>query len=515
MRLVNKATAAQFASAQYRTVLVPQLAPHDEIVRRWGDARALCVLTFYQRRKLLKLTARSGSLVNLEALLAFKDYCPLLPDILEAAAGAGQLGICQALHQRGCPLPDSALDEAAAGGHRATCEWLLASGCPWRWTAPGRAAAGGHVELVDWLRTCGQPNVVRLISGAAKGCKLDAMQRLYFLYVQEGQEGEQEEGVGGAPRREALSPSAKDFILAVAINSPMPDWQAKLAEHAARSGNTAALVSLLPEALTGNAALHLLGMAAYSGHVHILDLLATRGLPSNGGNGSYLDGDLECTKQAEPSHVRCGARDSLADGGPGRCQAGLRRANLAAADWLVQVLGPEALGQHIAEIRVCNDVTLDMMKMLHGHGWLLSTHIFAVAAGSGSEEALEWLWVHGCPMGGDLSTLNFLRRLGCPGSDNAGIVGRALQTWCHLADGPRPIGVAWLLEQGFPWDGVDGSDRTAPDVLDWLREVHQRCNGRSGSGSRRGWQWCREAAAAMYGRAKELVAVLGRWVAWR
>ncbi|GLC75484.1 hypothetical protein PLESTF_001642800 [Pleodorina starrii] len=228
MRLVNKATAAQFASAQYRTVLVPQLAPHDEIVRRWGDARALCVLTFYQRRKLLKLTARSGSLVNLEALLAFKDYCPLLPDILEAAAGAGQLGICQALHQRGCPLPDSALDEAAAGGHRATCEWLLASGCPWRWTAPGRAAAGGHVELVDWLRTCGQPNVVRLISGAAKGCKLDAMQRLYFLYVQEGQEGEQEEGVGGAPRREALSPSAKDFILAVAINSPMPDWQAKV-----------------------------------------------------------------------------------------------------------------------------------------------------------------------------------------------------------------------------------------------------------------------------------------------
>ncbi|GLC75485.1 hypothetical protein PLESTF_001642900 [Pleodorina starrii] len=182
------------------------------------------------------------------------------------------------------------------------------------------------------------PNVVRLISGAAKGCQLDAMQRLYFLYVQEGQEeeGEQEEeGVGGAPRRKALSPSAKDFILAAAINSPMPDWQAKvewleargfpqqlcdweakslfecadwsarltwlrqqryivsyteLAEHAARSGNVTALVSLLlPGALTGNAAPCMLEVAAYSGHVHILDLLATRGLlPPNGGNGSYL-----------------------------------------------------------------------------------------------------------------------------------------------------------------------------------------------------------------------------------
>ncbi|GLC66572.1 hypothetical protein PLESTF_000445200 [Pleodorina starrii] len=537
LRLVSKATAAHFQTAEYITVRMSQLVPHHAFVRRWGDARALRRLTWRQRRQLLKLTARSGSLVNLEALLAFEEYCPLLPFILEAAAGAGHLAICQALRERGCPFRGEALDKAAGGGHRATCEWLLACGCPWSRYAPGCAAAGGHAELADWLMISrhrqpeddddDEDDVCNLIRGAAKGCDMEAMQRLFSMWVKGGQEeegNEEEEGGEGdeeaEPRqRRTLSRSDEKSILGAAVRSLTSDWQAKveyleargfkkqlevwiaanlvgcadwaarlewlrqrgylmadadlvnaMAKHAAYSGNAAALATLLQQALPGHTVQAVLENAAEAGHVHILDLLAAQGVlpPNDGGDNGGL---FRAFKVA------------------------VREGHVAAADWLAQALGPEALGQRIAEVTEYDNVTLELLIMLHGLGWPLCEEMFSYAAASGSKEALEWLAEHGCPMPtdggpytepackGDLSTLNFLRRLGCPVSDSTHLFRGILYGYHLYGCGPRPIGLAWLLENGFRVDleHVGYIDELEPEVLDWLRDDHQRRQMSSGS----------------------------------
>ncbi|PNG99695.1 hypothetical protein TSOC_014521 [Tetrabaena socialis] len=215
LRLVNKATAAQFRGPQDRTVRLSQPVPHHAFVQRWGGVGALRSLTLFQRRQLSCLTARSGSIANLEVLRVRDDAaCESDDEVLLAAARAGQLEVCRWLRQKGCPWDCWALDAAAEGGqHRqqAVCEWLLASGCPWSEEAAGEAAKAGHVGLMDWLLGTGHDHgVYTLASGVAEGCGLPTLRRLHSTH---------------------FTQQLDDFrgtVLAYAPGSATADWRAKV-----------------------------------------------------------------------------------------------------------------------------------------------------------------------------------------------------------------------------------------------------------------------------------------------
>ncbi|PNH01006.1 hypothetical protein TSOC_013128, partial [Tetrabaena socialis] len=188
LRLVNKATAAQFRGPQYATVRLSLQVPHHAFAWRWGGGGATRSLTVRQRKQLPCLTARSGNIANLGVLLAQADPTnPLEGPVMVAAASAGQLEVCRWPRQQGCPLPKDMFDAAARAGHKAVCEWLLDEGRLVHEGAAFAAARGGHAGLMDWLlaRTAGaqQRDDVHLLIMVAAGCDLPALQRLHHPYI--------------------------------------------------------------------------------------------------------------------------------------------------------------------------------------------------------------------------------------------------------------------------------------------------------------------------------------------
>ncbi|PNH02175.1 hypothetical protein TSOC_011869 [Tetrabaena socialis] len=190
-------------------------------MRRWGGPNATRSLTVRQRQQLPCLTARSGSIPNLEVLLGRDDLTtPLAAEVFEAAAGAGQLEVCRWLRQRGCPLGDTTWQAAAGGGHRAVSEWLLDEVGPPAdaWAASAAAARGGQVELMDWLlaRTAGAHGfkVWHLLAEAAAGCDLPTLQRLFHTYLDS--------------RGAELSECQQEDVATEAVGSSTADWRAKV-----------------------------------------------------------------------------------------------------------------------------------------------------------------------------------------------------------------------------------------------------------------------------------------------
>ncbi|PNH01504.1 Ankyrin repeat domain-containing protein [Tetrabaena socialis] len=224
LRLVDKATAAQFHGPQHTTVRLTLPVPHHAFVWRWGGPNAARGLTVWQRQLLPCLTARSGSIANLEVLLARDDLTsPLADAVLAAAAGAGQLEVCRWLRQQGCPMDDTlTLQLAAHGGHQAVCEWLLGEGDRPPadvWAAPAAAARGGHVDLMDWLLArisagAHGPDVWNLLAGAAIGCGLLTLQRLHHTYLDS--------------RGEQLHGDSQELVVAAAAASLTADWRDKV-----------------------------------------------------------------------------------------------------------------------------------------------------------------------------------------------------------------------------------------------------------------------------------------------
>ncbi|PNH05498.1 hypothetical protein TSOC_008243 [Tetrabaena socialis] len=78
LHLVNKATAAQFSTPQRTTVRLSQPVPHHAFLWRWAGPDAMRTLAQQQRLELPRLTARSGSIANLEMMLARDDLPPIL-----------------------------------------------------------------------------------------------------------------------------------------------------------------------------------------------------------------------------------------------------------------------------------------------------------------------------------------------------------------------------------------------------------------------------------------------------
>ncbi|PNH08353.1 hypothetical protein TSOC_005127 [Tetrabaena socialis] len=99
LRLVDKATAAHFSNSKSVTLSKP--VPPREF--RWFISNKMRTLNTVQRMTLAKLTARSGSVENLRALLRRSEAHAWEFEVWDAAAGAGRLDVCRFLMTFYCP----------------------------------------------------------------------------------------------------------------------------------------------------------------------------------------------------------------------------------------------------------------------------------------------------------------------------------------------------------------------------------------------------------------------------
>ncbi|PNH05489.1 Ankyrin repeat domain-containing protein [Tetrabaena socialis] len=466
LRLVNKATAAQFSTPQHTTIRLSQPVPHHAFARRWGGPNATRTLAQQQRLELPRLTARSGSIANLEVLLAWDDLPPILdPDVFRAAAAAGQLDVCVWLRQQGCPWCVGYLAAAAEGGHRAVCEWLLANGYPeMEDQSKGTAAAarGGHVDLMDWLllRAGGAHVAVSdSLAAAAEGCDLRTLQRLYRTHVD-------------APPVE-LPVLYTYSIISAAAGSPTADWQAKVEWLEARGYPLARMAcevaAAKPDALPR---LQWLRQRGYPFDVFVAECAAGAGnvealqyVLSQGGEV----GELTTRRAVQGGHVA--VMEVLhARGVPMGEEVVMTAAaagHLPAVAWLVERLGAgAALTAHVFAA-AAQAGSMELLAWLREKGCPWDAMVFAAAAEGGSEEQLEWLAEQGCPMGddgapyahaaanGELAILRCLRRLSCPWSPDGGTFTRAVGlSWARNTGQHAERGLCWLLDRGCPvdWD---------------------------------------------------------------
>ncbi|EFJ45883.1 hypothetical protein VOLCADRAFT_93739 [Volvox carteri f. nagariensis] len=168
LRLVNKDLAKIFQG--WRGVnKLSEPTPHHFFTWYWSRPEAMHHLTLKQRQQLLILTARSGSLENLQAAIMAAGCC-LVEDIFTAAAKCGHLEMCQWLAAKDYPrnVVDAA-DEAARQGHLEIVLWLAkqadisrrvhvaawmgAASYSQRKGAVETAAWAGHDDIALWLLT--------------------------------------------------------------------------------------------------------------------------------------------------------------------------------------------------------------------------------------------------------------------------------------------------------------------------------------------------------------------------
>lgn len=259
LRPACKHSAALFPRAPHTTTVhLSHPVPHHAFHRRWCSRAALHSLPRKQRTTLCCLTARSGSLPNLSALLS-RTSLPLEPSVFTAAAAAGHVHICRFLKRKGCPHDKGDLMEAAissgqlnmctwlcsemgcrprrtdivtatTAGHRHVAEWLLQTGSCTRHAAAAAAAAAaraGHVLLYTWLRGQLQAQERYFACGLhlldlAQGCPLGVLRSAYDSFVAAG---------GGRPPEDCVIRQLPSH----AAMSRTADWRDKVvwAEEAA------------------------------------------------------------------------------------------------------------------------------------------------------------------------------------------------------------------------------------------------------------------------------------------
>jgi hypothetical protein len=108
-------------------------------------------------RMVLKADAKAGDVANLRLLAAGPGIeeaglagCTLTAEVFEAPAAAGDLRMCQLLHEQlGCPGGVAAAQAAARAGHADMVVWLRNLGYAGRgwaddWKVTEAAAEGGH-----------------------------------------------------------------------------------------------------------------------------------------------------------------------------------------------------------------------------------------------------------------------------------------------------------------------------------------------------------------------------------
>ncbi|PNG99188.1 hypothetical protein TSOC_015038 [Tetrabaena socialis] len=390
LRLVDKATAQQLCGPQHATVHLSQPVPHRDFVRRWAGPGAMRCLTRKQRLSLRCLVARSGSIANLEVLLAGDEAPdPRNGDVLIAAAGAGQKAVVEWLSIQH-PFMEEVVEL-----QRPLCGLLLETG--W-WDEDGdlygrfhgaafaaapAAAEKGHVGLMEWLLSYGgNCRDVRLLEGAAAGLDLPTLRRLkpdHFRF------------------RHAPEAPASDTA----------DWQAKvnwlLVQQCPLRAEVCEAVASRPDALP----------RLQRGNVEALQYVLDQSAEVAGVEAEE-DEDVEVEVEEEEEEEPCNCWLRAAAGGHVAVMELLhthgvpidRRATLKAAmgghlpalAWLVERLGAATALTAAVFAAAASSGRMELLVWLRERGCPWDKMTFALAANSGSEEQIEWLAAQGCPM---------------------------------------------------------------------------------------------------------------------
>ncbi|KXZ49866.1 hypothetical protein GPECTOR_19g317 [Gonium pectorale] len=445
LRLVDKATAALFRSPEHTVVLLSQPVPDAAFAQRWGRPEKLRALTLSQRQKLLRLTARSGSLHKLQTLVAMPDYFPpLCKDVFSAAASAGHLHACEWLLERSCPWGGEVLSAATRAGHQHVCSWLLAKGCPWSDTAPAQAAHGGHLALAEWLaqQRPGEVDAHALLVGAAEGCELPTLQRLHSHPTADWR-----------AKVEWLQGRGYDWeAYSLRCLLPRPDWRERAAwllERGFPLGGLQGLARIAAGAGDTDALSHLLS----------LGVRLTHGAASEAFLGALRGGHLSAAEAVYPFLETVNTAAAVTDAA--------RSGQPRALEWVLERVGPEAVLTP-ATFRCATEACgLEAMAWLREHGCPWDASAIKAAAECGSQEKLEWLMSRGCPVkddgepfvfacsNGDVATLRCLQRLGCTWRPDADVFTRAVRIMAFESRPCAEAALIWLLEQGcrVDWDG--------------------------------------------------------------
>ncbi|PNH07887.1 hypothetical protein TSOC_005618 [Tetrabaena socialis] len=493
LRLVNKAAAVQFRGPQHTAVHLSHPVPHHTFVWRWTGPGGMRHLTVRDRWALLQLTARSGSIANLEVLLARDDLGlnthHKRDSLFASVVEAGQLDVCTWLWHQGWPLGAELLDASARGGQQALYEWLLANGCPKgnEMEAAAHAANGGHVSMMDWIllgaTTPGETPLdesTAFLKAAAAGCDLPTLQRLYNTYL---------DSLG----RELLDQWRQIEVLLAAAKSPTADWRAKVewleAQGYPLTEDACEEAAGMPDALPrlqwlwqrGYPLGQTVQTAAQAGNVEALQYVLAQG-GVDYGDHTLMDRAIEGGNVAvmEVMHAH-----GVPAGGCASMIAAVN-ANLPAVAWLVEKLGANTALEALVFQHAVEAGSMALMVWLQEHGCPWDEDVFTEAAEHGSEEQLEWLAEQGCPMGydgslymvaawnGNLANLHCLRRLGCPWSHD-GSTFTSILKWLErdlLEDIVRRM-LCWLLDQGCPvdWDQAEATakEQGKEELLEWLR----------------------------------------------
>ncbi|KXZ49623.1 hypothetical protein GPECTOR_20g480 [Gonium pectorale] len=464
-RLVNKAAATQFRGPDHTTVRLSQPVPPHAFAAHWLAPGATRGLNLYHRKLLLRLTAASGIVANLEVAVQAvgfdlaRDICGLA----KSAASAGSLESCRWLKERWCQnseqlhwygITSSILNASARAGHRHVCEWLLgAEVLPEQWAASLTreaalaAARGGLSDLADWLLERLKRGVgvaeserseaevvewrsihVSFLAPTAEGCDLAALQRLFRRC-----------GLGQLPG----AVWTKTEILDAAAGSRTPDWAAKVewleAQGCLPSSIAVGATAGLPDDGEALARLTWLQGRGYP--------LAQRSMLTAAGAGNVatlqhvvhnLAAQLgvaafqECLQCAAEAAARGGHLAALQVLWSARGEAKWRQASLAAAGrghlhvlaWLIETVRARAVRLDGKLFRwAASSGSVELMAWLRERGCVWGDKALVAAAESGCEEAVEWLVERGCPLSGayqayeaasrngDQAMLRCLRRL--------------------------------------------------------------------------------------------------------
>ncbi|KXZ52117.1 hypothetical protein GPECTOR_10g1140 [Gonium pectorale] len=468
LRMVDKATAEQFRGRPEFSLHLSQPVPPQAFAAHWGPPGAIRDLTLAQRHQLLRLTAASGVVANLEVALGAAGCIPQRPQHeqnLGAAAAKGCTDAVRYLLALGgsrAEAIDYFLNVAAKAGHQGVCEVLLSherSGGV-RQEHVTNALRGGHPQLADWLlQQCwkapigpavslaplGISGCISVLHAAAEGCSLVTLQSLY-----------------GRCRGVAVGGVAK--ILSAAAGSRTADWQAKVewwepkmppeARHQQDTGVCQAAAAC-PDAEERLAWLLDRGYLAdkdaasralEANNAAALELLLQRGLRPEPGSVAYAAGAgcLEALK-------------TLLEHGCPLDAAGVARAAAEGGQLRVLVWAVEQLGASVQDPPVVD------------------------AAVRGCDlEALRWLRQHGCPLDGAWLALSAAQRgqlavLAWAAEELGASLQSAALMDAAAASGRKEV-MAWLRERGCPWGTGAFALATGAGceaALEWL--VEQGC----------------------------------------
>ncbi|KAG2422837.1 hypothetical protein HXX76_011652 [Chlamydomonas incerta] len=131
--------------------------PGPAFVAHWGRREPWRTLTLPRRRLLLCLAASSGHAASLDAALAHCG-CTLTPEVLTAAAAAGNAAGCERLLGAGCGVDSRTVKAAAEAGHLPVLQLLEQNThiqnerIVFAEVSAEGACAGGHANILAWVQ---------------------------------------------------------------------------------------------------------------------------------------------------------------------------------------------------------------------------------------------------------------------------------------------------------------------------------------------------------------------------